>query len=482
MADEQKLMSPEEAAALASQAPPHRDLGTKDGPEGGGGAEAGVVESAEVADKADMGKGAEPLAQGEHEKEGGEASQEELVPLPSDIQVQFPDVDLSGVTVVLNSPQAEEKGVDGFALGTVIHVAPNVADQKAVLRHEAAHVVQQMKGDETAKREAGEELDKADASELDAAKGADGEGQEGQGEPAGQEKGQAAGPAAAEPEKDGGAPQAELEGEASAAEGGQATPETALSAAPTGEAQNRETETTESRLPAASFTIENGAVRLDSIAGEISQDILEAEWQERTIFEGNHTFRFPAFPVAGVYVAAGVAFKPSASLSIRGQYSWNAGDREYSVTGAIVGSISGALTGYVEGGAALDAVIQAGGVGLRGSLTASATASVSRSVRFTYKPGQGFNWAVTPFDIDIAAQLQAALTLRSWTRGWFSNKAWEWTFANLDIAYLTGGKVMLEMGSRNGRGAGVTFAGTRPGRVGWGSPPAPTERNGRRLN
>jgi hypothetical protein len=496
VADEQKPISVAEAAAEAANAPAFKDLGAKDGPEAAQGQAQSKLEDGEKKDEKKEGnapssEAKDPAAREKEQTEQAEQKQEQL---PTDVAAQFPDADFSKTTVIMNSAEAAQRGVDGFAEDGVIHVAPNVADVKKVLRHEATHIVQQ------AKKAKGEKSDPAAAAGAGAEKaGAEGDKKAQPGgaagaAPAGAQKEDAGGqdvqaPAAAAPAgaAAAGAPTAQLEKEANAAESGAAPAEISASAGQKtlnrGEnmgADNMDASSPQG-VPKVTLGFGNGGIVLDSVSGQFEKEIVKAKWDPKKLAEVRMLYRIPAFPVAGVYVAAGATFTPDAKITASASYQWKPADRKFTIAGQLTGSISGALTGYVEGGAALDAVVQRGGVGLRASLTASATAQISRGISFAYSPTGGFEWALTPFDIDINAQLMAALTLRAWTEGWFANKAKEWTFLEFPIASLQAAKLVLEMGGSSRTAAGVAFKSTKPGTLQWGAPPEPTESAGRNI-
>ena len=124
-----KPMSPAEAEALAAVAPPFKDLES-------GARKGDVVEAKEEK------KGKDPKEKEQQEQQ----AKEQTVELPADIQSQFPDSDLSKVVVILNSGEATKRRLKGFAENGTIHIAEG-ADQKPVMRHEASHIAQQLKGE-----------------------------------------------------------------------------------------------------------------------------------------------------------------------------------------------------------------------------------------------------------------------------------------------------------------------------------------------
>jgi len=477
----EKLMSLEEVAALAAVPPPFKDL------------EGAARKGDDIEAKEDK-KGGEA---GEQKKEQEQQAKEETIQLPGDIQAQFPDSDLSKVVVILNSGEAAKKHLKGFAENGTIHIAEG-ADQKKVMRHEASHVAQQLKGEQGeapaggagggAGAAAGGGVGGAGAAAGGDA-GAGGAGGAGGAEGPGAAAG--AGSAGAGGGAGGGAPAGGaaggVEGQAAQAEGGAQQGGAELQSAAPGSSlgygngaasgDRKDAGLANKGVPKASFKIGEGGITLDSISGNIKKDILNAKWAEKKIFEGNQTFRFPALPIGGIYVAAGLSFKPSAKVSISAAYKWKASENEFSVTGTLEGGISGALTGYVEGGIALDAVVQKGGVGLRAALTATAAAKFSQGINFTYSPSKGVTWAVTTTDVSINADIKAALSLRLWASGWFSNKVASWTFAEFPIAYLTGGKLQIEFGNAGGKGVTPKMKTLRPGKMNWGKAPSATESN-----
>jgi len=477
-------MSPAEAEALAAVAPPFKDLES-------GARKGDVVEAKEEK------KGKDPKEKEQQEQQ----AKEQTVELPADIQSQFPDSDLSKVVVILNSGEATKRRLKGFAENGTIHIAEG-ADQKPVMRHEASHIAQQLKG-EKGEAPAGGGAGGGGAGAAGGGAGAAGGG--------GAEAGGAAGPAGAGAggagaaaggagaaaggagaaaggagAAAGGAGGGGVEAQAAQAEGGAqqggqelqaASPSSSLGYG-NGAAEGKREDggLGDKGVPKVSFNIGKGGITLDSISGSFSKDILDAKWDEKKIFEGNHTFRFPALPIGGIYVAAGLSFKPEAKVSAKANYEWKPADKEFSVSGTLEGGISGALTGYVEGGLALDAVVQKGGVGLRAALTATAAAKFTQGIKFTYSAAKGFSWGLTTTDIDIGADIKAALSLRAWTEGWFSNKVASWTFAEFNIACLTGGKLQIEIGNSSGKVV-PTMKKLGPGKMGWGKAPDATESN-----
>lgn len=466
-----KPMSPEETAALAAVPPPFKDI-------------EGAAKKGDTVEAKQEKKGA--AEDPEHKKQQEQQAKEETIELPADVQSQFPDSDLSKVVVILNSGEAAKRRQKGFAENGTIHIAEG-ADQKPVMRHEASHIAQQLKGENggaPAGGGGGAGGDKAGgakagaAAEKSGAPTGDGPGGGGPKEEGGAAGTDAAAPAGAgggveaqAQQAEGGAPQAAGELEA-------ASPSSSLGYGNGAASGTREDGGLGDKgVPKCNFSIGKGGITLDSVSGDFNKDILDAKWDEKKIFEGNHTFRFPALPIGGIYVAAGLSFKPEAKLSAKASYEWKPKENEFSVGGTIEGTISGALTGYIEGGVALDAVIQKGGVGLRAALTASASAKVSQGIKFTYSPKNGFNWNLTTTDIDIGADIKAALSLRAWTEGWFSNKVASWTFAEFPIAYLSGGKLQIEIGNAGGKGVVPSMKTLKPGKMGWGKAPDATDSN-----
>lgn len=383
---------------------------------------------------------------GERQKEG---SEEKTVNLPADIVAQFPDVDLASVSVILNSKLAAEKGVQGFAANGTIYVAPG-ADKDKVMRHEAAHLAQMMK-DPDAK---GKEEKEGEGADTPASE---------QGGPDTQQQTDIE-------------PRDTLEGQARRAEDGQPMGHDDLGHAdPAGEYHSNTNNLSEKGLPKCEF---NGFT-FEKLSGSYEKTLLDAEWDEKKLCDAETWWRIPAFPAAGVYVKAGVNFKPEATLKAKANYSWNKAENKYEISGTLEGELKAALTGYVEGGIGLNLVIQRGGVGIRASLALEAFAKLSRGLSFSVSP-TGVNFRMTPLEFEIGAALKAMLTARAWTEGWFWDSATEWTFAEFPIASLTGYKatVAVDIGSAGIQGR---VGQVKPGTFKWGGAPACTDQNGHEI-
>jgi hypothetical protein len=485
VAQEANPISPEEAAAQANTAPPFEKLEAQEGPEAAESKQGSALEEeSKQSEGAEGGQRAEDKDPAAQDKAGpgkqGEAEQTQTE-LPAEVAAQFPDADFSKTTVIMNSAEAAKKGLDGFAKDGVIHVAPNVADVKKVLRHEATHIVQQ------AKKEKGEKAGDAAGGGQQAPGAAEKDGAQAaaQGAPGVQAaQGAQQGPAAAEQKQapQGAAPTAQLEKEANAAEAG-ASPAALSPAGPA--ALNKEPEAGEKKsaqgVPKVTLGFGKGGVTLDKVKGTFKTDLLKADWKPKKLAEFTVKYPIPSFPVAAIEVSAGATFTPKANIGAEASYEWKHADRKFTVSGNMKGSISGALKGYVRGGLCLDAVIQKGGVGLEASLTATASASVSRSISFAYSPSKGFEWKLVPFDIDVKADLIAALSLYAYTKGWFADKKKEWTFKQFPIGYLQGVKAVLEVGGSSRTAAGAAFKTIKPGKFGWGAPPQPVESKARTI-
>jgi len=382
-------------------------------------------------------------------KDQREGSEEKTVNLPSDIVAQFPDVDLSTVSVILNSRVAAEKGVQGFASNGTIYVAPG-ADKDKVMRHEAAHLAQMMK-DPDAKQKEGE--GEADGETPAADQGAPGTEQHTDVEP-----------------------RHTLEGQATRAEDGNRMSGDDLGHADSaGEYHSETNNLSEKGLPKVEF---NGFT-FEKLSGAYEKTLLDAEWDDKKLCDAETWWRIPAFPAAGVYIKAGINFKPEATLKAKGSYSWNKAENKYEVSGTLEGELKAALTGYVEGGIGLNLVIQRGGVGIRASIALEAFAKLSRGISFSVSP-TGVNFRMTPLEFEIGAALKAMLTARAWTEGWFWDSATEWTFAEFPIASLTGYKATVAV-DVNSRGVQGRVGQVKPGTFAWGGAPACTDQNGHEI-
>ena len=351
--------------------------------------------------------------------------------LPGEIQSQFPDADLSKVTVVLNSEKAKERGVQGFASKGVIQIAPG-ATELEVMRHEAAHIAQQMKGGGVSESKEDQETDTTET----------------------------------------------LEEQASSAEDGSSlSSEDTKTADPESTLNSETTNLNDSGAPKLEF---NG-IKLEKVSGEFKQELVSADWDKRDIGRPFETWwRIPAFPAAGIYVKAGLEFEPGASISAKGTYAWDATKNEYSLTGALEGELKAGVTGYVEGGIGLNLVIQRGGVGIRGSINVEAAAKASKSLSLTVGP-DGVNVRDTPMEFELGAAIKAALTARAWTEGWFWDDATEWTFAEFPIATWTGAKAQVSVDFNSGSGVEGRVGTVTPGTFAWGGSPNCTDSNGREM-
>lgn len=397
--------------------------------------------------------------------EEGLPTQERHQKLPSDIQSQFPDADLSGVTVILNSKEAAAQGVDGFFQGGAIHVAPG-ADMQAILRHEAAHAAQFVKTQRGGQQGQGGGADAAAAGGNEAPT-ADG----GPNTPTANNPSTAPG-GNAKP-----APVAALEQQARQAEtGGQMTQDQLGQADPAQQYNAEPRNLNSTNTP----KMEWNGLTFDKVSGSYEKELLKSNWRKRELVpEKEAWWRIPAFPAAGLYVKAGVELAPEATLKAKGNYSWSREGNKYEVSGSLEGELKASLTGYVEGGAGLNVVIQRGGVGIRGSLSLEVGAKLSRSISFSVG-NEGVNFRLAPLDFEIGAALKAALTARAWTEGWFWDAATEWTFAEYTFATLTGAKVQIAVDA-NRSGVSGRVGTVRPGTFRWGSAPPCTDQNGREM-
>ncbi len=354
---------------------------------------------------------------------GGKDANRKEAPLPKHIMEQFPDADLTGVKVVYDSPEASKRGVQGFAEGDVIELAPGV-DTDKVLRHEAAHIVQQRAG----KGAKGAKGSKADAEKK--------------------------------------AEKAEGKGKMSSKE---------LGSAPEGPL-NKEHNLNDSGLPKLEFD----GFKFEKVSGEFNHKLAETEWKEKKLFDKSVWWRIPAFPAAGLYVKATGAFKPEASLTAKAKYEWDATKKAFTVAGALEGELKGSLSFAVEGGAGINLVIQKGGVGLEAAAVLDLSAKLSRSLSFSVSE-KGVSFSYAPLEFDLSALLKATLSLALWTEGWFWDDKWKWTFAEFNIASLTGYKALVEIGAGAGKSLDAAFKQVKPGTFKWGSPPEATESNGKKV-
>ena len=353
--------------------------------------------------------------------------------LPPDVKSSFPGADLAGVAVYMDSKQAAAKHVKGFATINEIHVAPG-ADQKSVLHHEAAHVIQFRKGQDKL------------------AKG---------GKP----------DSKAENEKH--AEHAEKGGQTDAKDLGSADPDAVRYSGEEGASGHN---ANEHGVPKVTF---NGTT-FNSIEGEFSGELAKAKWGKTKLFEKEQWWRIPAFPAAGLYVKASGNFEPSASINWKGSYSYEAKERKFKVGGSIEGGVSASLIFAVEGGAGINLVIQRGGVGLEAAATLAVAAKASRSISGWIDTEGNCGIDVVPIEVDFSATLKAALSLVAWTSGWFYDDKWRWTFADWTIATLGQYKANISVGLNSKDGIKPSIGPVQQGVFTWGSPPPAEHSNGKK--
>ena len=410
----------EEAEAQANSKPTPHAPPASDGGDAKGGA-AGATKGADGDGAAGGDKAAADMSEKSH-----------ATALPADIVAAFPDADLSGVAVHMNSKEAAEQGVDGFANADEIHVAPG-ADAHKTLMHEAAHVVQFRSG----KKKIGGEPAKADSKEKneEAAKKTEAGGKH-----SAQDLGTAAGGVRFK------------ESGATKPGGG-------------------ETNLSEKGVPKVVF---NG-MEFKSVEGEVVGELAKADWNPINFFDKETWWRIPAFPAAGLYVRARASFDPAAKISMKGGYKYEAGQNgdpgKFQVTGTLEGELSGGVTGSVEGGAGINLVLQRGGVGLQAALTAQAYAKLSRSVSFWVDTKGNVGLDIVPIDVDIGAVVKGALNAAVWTEGWFYDARKTWTLAEMTIATLAQYKTQIGVSLNTKNGVKPTIGAVQGGKFTWGEAP-----------
>ena len=358
-------------------------------------------------------------------KEAEGADHEDRRRLPGEIAAQFKGVDLSDVVVVHNSKAAKAQGVQGFATKDIIYLAPG-ADEKTVLRHEAAHVVQFRKG--------------AKALQHDT--------------------------------------RAKNEAHANAAEAGHPTDASALGTAPAHEQRNKETQTGgEAKKPddhgAPKLTF-NG-MHLDGATGTFKKTILEAEdgpWKDGIKLWNINTFwPIPGLPIAGVELDTQGMFSPKAELAAAGTYTWKRDEKAFEFEGSLEGAVGMALSASVLGGLAIGAVGVRVGVGVEAKGTVSLEAKAKKAISFIYNyEKQSVAMKLTPLEIEIGGKLDLNLALAAFFHGWFSDEKKLWTFANFRIGTFEGFKwpINIQFGTD---GVKAEAQPVMPGRFVWGKPP-----------
>lgn len=412
MENQQKRgMSVEQAQALAQRTPaPVLDAPENSAPKSGAAAKGSAAPSA-----------APTQGQQETEKLRERSKKEERGQLPGEIVRQFAHtgVDLSAVPVIRNSHRAQEEGVAGFATASEIHLAPG-ADEKRVLAHEAAHVVQFRKGKSGQKHDS----------------------------------------------------EAENESKASEAEeGGQ--PE--LGAADPHAKRNKVEAPEGATIPQCDFTWGETGLHFSGASGTIAEkELAKANWDERRLFRVQNFWPIPAFPVAGLSVMAEAVFAPEALVKMGAAWKYDHDAHEISVTGSITGSLSAALIARVRAGAALNVVVAEGGVGLEASAALKVEAAVTKSIAFAIDTKTGdIKLTLTPLDLDIGATLKAALSLVAWVDTWWSSNVKRWTFANFNIGGFQGYKLPIGIEFGTAHGVRLQPHEVQPGHFYWGSPPEP---------
>ena len=426
-----KGMSRAQAEALANRYPAPEFKAPEKADKGGG--KSGAVENKGAAPGKDAKEG-EGAGKDDKKKE---QVKEERTKLPGDIVQQFKGsgVDLSDVPVVKNSKAAADKGVDGFATHSEIHIAPGV-DEKAVMRHEAAHVVQFRKGAQGKKQEG------KGKNEEKAAKAESGDGSD---------------PGAANPSE-----VRHREGSGSGSGGG----------------TDGGGESHGAGMPTANFDWSAGGIRFTGAEGRIAdKELMKANWEEMRLFRVQNFWPIPAFPVAGLSVMAEGVFAPEAVLKLTGDWAYNALSHEISVTGALKGGISAALTARARAGAALNVIVAEGGIGLEASSTIQLAAEATKSIALKINTQTGaVTVTLTPLEVSVGGTWNAALSLVAWVESWFGDKVSRWTFANFRIATFEGFKCGIAANFGTG-GINATVGPVTAGQFHWGTPPEPTDGN-----
>ena len=416
----------EATEAQSKDAPPHAKQGKE-------GAQDGGEQEGDTQGGGGEGEGADAAPVDEDGLDGKDTAEQQVSELPADIAGMFPDADLRGVRVHLNSQQAAKRGVDGFANADEIHVAPG-AQVSETLRHEAAHVVQFRNG----KKQVGEGSAKADSEEQNEKK----------------------------------AKKAESGGQHMAADLGKATPGQVRFKGGTTGPKAESTNLSDKGVPKVTF---NGT-QFKSVSGNFVGELAKASWPKKTLFEKEQWWRIPAFPVGGLYVQASAVFTPTAKLSWKGSYTYEKGagnaPGKFKVGASLDGELSAGITGTLGGGAGLNAVIQRGGVGLEAALTAQAYGKVSRSLSFWVgADGKSTGLDLTALDIDFGAVIKGALNAVVWTKGWFADKKKTWTLADTTIATLAQYKAQLGVNMSSNKGIKPVLGGVQGGRFTWGEAP-----------
>jgi hypothetical protein len=358
-------------------------------------------------------------------KETEAPGKEDRRKLPGEIAAQFKGVDLSDVVVVHNSKAAKDQHVQGFATKDVIYLAPG-ADEKTVLRHEAAHVVQFRKG---------AKVEQHDTREKN-------------------------------------------EAHANAAEAGQQTDASALGTAPAHEQRNKE----EHKGHEEKKPDDNGApkltfngMHLDGATGTFKKSILEAEsgpWKDGIKLWSINTFwPIPGLPIAGVELDTEGMFSPKAELSAAGTYTWKRDEKAFELEGSLEGGVGMALSASVLGGLSIGAVgIRVGvGVEAKGTLNLMAKAKKAISLIYNYEKNS-VAMKLTPLELEIGGALDLDLALAAFFHGWFSDHKKTWTFASFRIATFEGFKwpINIQFGTD---GIKTEAQPVMPGRFSWGKPP-----------
>ncbi len=350
---------------------------------------------------------------------------EERTKLPSDIVKQFKDADLTDVTVVKNSSEAKAKKVQGFATRDIIYIAPGV-DEKKVMQHEAAHVVQFRKGAETKQHDS-------------------------------KEKNEAA------------ANQAESGGDVKAKDLGTAPPD----------ATRHKDEHEGSGSPNAN---DHGAPNCQFNGMELTG--ISGHWAKRIEPEGDvwergidlwHVGTFwpiPALPIAGLDISSTGNVRPTAELSAEGGYSWNREEKCFALEGTLGASIGGQISASVLGGLAVGFVGARVGVGLeaRGMLALTARAEKRIALKYYYER-HAVAVDFTPLELSLTAQLKLDLSLAAFAHSWFGDSIARWTFASFNIAsWEAKWPITIEFATD-----GITTRAdpVTESRLAWGSPPHP---------
>lgn len=343
--------------------------------------------------------------------------------VPAHIAKTFPGADFSNVTVITDSPQAQHKHVQGFATIDEIHLAPG-RNTDEVLRHEAAHVVQFRNGKRA--RAAGAKTESREENEHKAE--------------------------SAEP-------------------GGRIAP-AALGTAEPDAVRHKEADANEHGAPKVVF---NGTT-FESIEGEFSQKLSSANWGKKPLFNKEQWWRFPALPIAGLYVKASALFEPQADISWKGTYKYEHKEGRYSLGGALEGQISAGISFALEGGGGINLVIQRGGIGLEAKALLQAYAKTSKQFSAWIDKEGNFGLDLIPLEVDLGAVLKATLSLVLWTDGWFWDDKWKWTFAEFVVATLAQYKTQIGV-SMASTGIKPTIGPVKEGIFTWGSAPNVDKQN-----